>query len=82
MLKPLKSYKTRNEIFTDLDLTQDEMNALITLFEDHGEIQYDQDEKHVYTVKPSKDAITHRDEVHLYWLKFIVWTYSLRKQFL
>lgn len=66
MLHPLKLYKTRNEIFTDLDLSKDEMDALINLFEDHGEIQYDQEEKHVYTVKPSKNAITHRDEVHLY----------------
>lgn len=78
MLQPLKSYKSNNEIFTDLDLNQDEMNALITLFEDYWDIQYNQEEKHVYTVKPWKNAITHRDEVHLYWLNFILWTYTKR----
>lgn len=79
MLQPLKLYKTKNEIFVDLDLWKDEMDALINLFEDYWEIQYNQEEKHVYTVKPSKDAITNRDEVHLYWLNFIVWTYTLKR---
>lgn len=78
MLQPLKLYKTKNDIFVDLDLWKDEMDALINFFEDYWEIQYNQEEKHVYTVKPSKNAITHRDEVHLYWLNFIVWTYTKR----
>lgn len=75
MLQPLKLYRSRNEIFIDLDLTDNEMNALTDLFEDHGEIQYNQEEKHVYTKKPSKSAQTFRDEERLYWINFVIWTY-------
>lgn len=78
MLQPLKLYRSRNEIFTDLDLTDNEMNALTDLFEDHGEIQYNQEEKHVYTKKPWKSAQTFRDEERLYWINFVIWTYIKR----
>lgn len=63
MLPPLKSYKTKESIFTDLDLEENEMQALYDIFEDHGEFQYDIDTKHIFTKKPSPTAKAVRDEI-------------------
>jgi len=76
MLQPLKSYKTRNDIFTDLDLEENEMQALTDIFEDYGEFDYDKKEHHCYTPKPGKQAITHRLEKEYRGITFTIWTYS------
>lgn len=78
MLQPLKLYKSSNDIFTDLDLTDNEAKALIDIFQDYWEIQYNQEEKHVYTKKPWVGAQTLRNEEQLYWINFVIWTYIKR----
>lgn len=77
MLTPLKLYQSRNEIFTDLDLEENEMQALIDLFQDYWEFEYDEETKHCYTPKPWKKAITHRIEKEYRGIQFVIWTYSL-----
>lgn len=77
MLQPLKLYKSRNEIFTDLDLEETVMQALMDIFEDYGEFEYDEEQKHCYTPKLWKQAITHRLEKEYRGIQFVIWTYSL-----
>lgn len=78
MLVPLKFYHSRNDIFTDLDIEETVMQALIDIFEDYGEFEYDEETKHCYTPKPGKGAITHRLEKEYRGITFVIWTYTNR----
>ena len=76
MLNPLKLYKNRNDIFTDLSLEKNEMDALIDIFEDYGEFEYDSETRHCYTKKPGPTATTHRLEKIYRGINFVIWTYT------
>lgn len=76
MLMPLKSYQSKNEIFTDLDLEETVMQALIDIFEEYGKFKYDKETRHCYTPKPSPTAITHRLEKEYRGITFVIWTYT------
>lgn len=78
MLKQLKSYNNSQEIFTDLDLEENEMQALIDIFERYWKFEYDQEEKNCYTPKPWKNFSTHRLEETYRGINFVIWTYSTR----
>lgn len=75
-MKPLKFYKSRNDIFTDLNLSENEMNALYDIFERYWIFEYDEDTHHCYTPKPWKQAITHRLEETYRGINFVIWTYT------
>ncbi len=75
---PLKLYSSRNEIFTDLDLEETVMQALMDIFEDYGKFEYDEETRHCYTPKPSPTAIIHRLEKEYRGITFVIWTYTNR----
>lgn len=73
MLKPLKSYKNRNDIFVDLDLIENEMQALLDIFEDYWEFQYDEPELHCYMPKYGAHIRWNRIEKQYRNNNFIIW---------
>ena len=77
-MNQLKSYNTRNEIFLDLSLDKNEMDALIDIFEDYGKFEYDPETKHVFTPKPGVWVITNRLEETVRGINFVIWTYTSR----
>lgn len=52
------------------------MDALIDIFEDYGEFEYDYETKHCFTPKPGKTAPTHRLEKVYRGINFVIWTYT------
>lgn len=88
MLKPLKSYQSRNDIYTDLDLSENEMSALYDIFEIYGAFQYDEVKRHCFLKKPDiseaeKDKgfrmhSTREEEQHR-GIDFVIWKSDKRK---
>lgn len=72
----MKFYHNKNDIFTDLSIEKNEMDALIDIFEDYGEFEYDYETKHCFTPKPGKTAPTHRLEKVYRGINFVIWTYT------
>ena len=75
---PLKLYSSRNEIFTDLDLEETVMQALMDIFEDYGKFEYDEETKHCYTLKSSFIPTIHGLEKEYRGITFVIWTYTNR----
>ena len=73
MLKPLKSYNSRNEIFTDLDLEETLMQALIDIFEDYGKFQYEEETKHCFFPKYDSSNRWNRIEKKYQNINFVLW---------
>lgn len=71
----LKSYNSLNEIFVDLDLEENEMEALRDIFEKYGKFQYDEETHHIFTPK-KPNSQQNRLEEEYRWIKFVIWTYT------
>lgn len=90
MLNPLKSYKNRNDIFTDLDLSENEMQAVYDIFEQYGPFDYDHITRHCFLAKPillDSEADkgyrihTKRLEETYRGIDFVVWVSEKRKTY-
>ena len=73
MLQPLKSYSNRNEIFTDLDLEETEMQALIDIFEDYGKFEYEKETRHCFFPKYDSSYRWNRVEKEYQNINFVLW---------
>lgn len=80
MLSKLVRYKNRNDIMVDLDKDTNEAEALMDIFDELWEFDYDPITRHCFQVRNiPKVGSWDREERTIRNIKFVIWTSSTNK---